>query len=365
LVDAIESPHNLGYCPATFIWRDVVDPDLPIRRYNAVTEITADMDKYVIADVFKDHADLYASFPIMWKYNDACDDPWVAGNELLVDQNNQPYRKETPYMGPGHQIDLEVPAGESAKMSVPAGFVQSDRTLLDYNQEKVKKLEVKIIKHLTGVDNEIQNEKAFNESQIRSQYETRHAVLRYWAENIQFVHKFLVNTIAKLRYGDEFVAVHIDYGEDFFVYDPITATKDYLEAKAAGLPGYIVDSLRKIVEDIITKTSPTMKARFDILGKLEPYRDLNLGDVDKLSPEWELKANFSAYVDRFEMENGSIVEFGSKIDYGNKIKLIKSKLYDYVEEQRKFSEQHRLQREEDVREPGQSQGARVSRVTNK
>lgn len=359
LIDPIESAHNLGYCPATFIWRDVVDPDLPIRRYNAVTEITADLDKYVIADIFKDHADLYASFPIMWKYNDACEDPWTAGGENLVDANNQPYRKETPYMGPGHQIDLEVPAGESAKMSVPAGFVQSDRTLLDYNQEKVKKLEVKIIKHLTGVDGELQDEKAFNESQIRSQYETRHAVLKYWAENIQFVHKFLVQTIAMLRYGDQFISAHIDYGEDYFLYDQITATKDYLEAKEAGLPSYVVNALRKIVEDIITRTSPTMKSRFDIQAQLEPYRDIKLSDVDRLSPEWELKANFSSYIDRFELENGSIVDFGSKIDYGEKIKLIKTKLYEYVEESIDFSERHRIERE-DVREPGQSQGARVS-----
>jgi hypothetical protein len=359
LVNPIESAHSLGYCPATFIWRDVVDPDLPIRRYNAITEITADLDKYVIADIFKDHADLYASFPIMWKYNDACEDPWTAGGDSLVDANNQPYKKETPYMGPGHQIDLEVPAGESAKMSVPAGFVQADRTLLDYNQEKVTKLEVKIIKHLTGVDNEVSDEKAFNESQIRSQYETRHAVLKYWAENIQFVHKFLVQTVAMLRYGDRFLSAHVDYGEDYFLYDQITATKDYLEAKDAGLPSYVINSLRKIVEDIISRTSPTMKARFDIQAQLEPYRDIRLADVDKLSPEWELKANFSSYVDRFELENGSIVDFGSKIDYGEKIKLIKSKLYEYVEESREFSERHRIERE-DVREPGQSQGARVS-----
>lgn len=343
LINPKESAHGLGYCPATFIWRDVVDPDIPIRRFNAVTEKLAVLDKYVMADVFKDHADLYASFPIMWKYNDACDDYVNDQGEILDEEGRVIGKKETPYMGPGWQVDMEVPVGESAKMGVPVGFVNADRTLLDYNVEKVRLIGVELLSHLTGVDKEIQDEKAFNESQIRSQYETRQAVLKYWAENIQFVHQFLAGTLAKLRYGSRFISVNIDYGEDYFLYDALTATKDYQEAKEAGLPSFIVASRRKIVQQTITRTSPNMKARYDIMEQLEPYLDRPLNELDPLTPEFELKANFQGYIDRFELENGSIIVWGSKVDFGEKIKLIRKTLYDYVRENREFSQANSLE----------------------
>lgn len=360
LANPKESAHGLGYCPATFIWRDVVDPDLPIRRFNAVTEKLAVLDKYVMADVFKDHADLYASFPIMWKYNDACDDYVNDRGEILDDEGRVIGKKETPYMGPGWQVDMEVPVGESARMGVPVGFVNAERTLLDYNVEKVRLLGVELLSHMTGVDKEVQDEKAFNESQIRSQYETRQAVLKYWAENIQFVHQFLAGTLAKLRYGDRFISVNIDYGEDYFLYDALTATKNYQEAKEAGLPSFIVASHRKIVQQIITRTSPNMKARYDIMERLEPYLDRPLSEIDPLTPEYELKANFQGYIDRFELENGSIITWGKDIEFGKKISLIRLTLYDYVREQRKFSEKNSIKPKEtgnDVRKSGQGQAA--------
>lgn len=351
----VESPHGLGFCPATFVWRDVVDPDLPIRRYNSVLESVADMDRYIMADVFKDHADLYASFPILWRYIDP-----VEPNYDDLDSNGNPRKVEVPYMGPGWEIALEVPLGESSKMSTPAGFINAEATLLNYNKDKVRTLEVKIIKHLTGVDNEIQNEKAFNESQIRSQYETRHAVLGYWAENLQYVHNFLVTTIAKIRYGDSFVSANINYGNDFFIYDTITATKEYGEAKEAGLPAFMIAERRKVVKMAATRNSPNMQARYDVLEQLEPYLDIALKDIDKLTPEYELKANFQSYIDRFEREQGgNIVTFAMHIDFGEKIKLIKSKLYDYVKENREFSQKNSIKQPDDGK-PGQGEKTPVS-----
>lgn len=357
-----ESKHYLGYCPATFIWSDVIDPDNMVRRFNSVSEIVDKLDRYVIADIFGQHIDLYASFPILWQYENDC------GPDLPPEKDQSDPLKEgfygttsgpeDPYTGPGWQIAIKVPDGDNVTMAPPVGFVEPKTVTLEYNKNKIRNLEVEIIKHLTGVDNEIQNEKAFNESQIRSQYETRHSVLRYWAENMQAAHKFIVSAIAKLRYRQKFVSVSIDYGMDYFLYDTITATTDYKDAKDAGLPMYIVASRREVVMQIETRNSPNKKARFEVLAQLEPYLDIDISKIDRLTPEYELKSNFQSYIDRFERENGDIVTFGSAIDFNDKIIKIKSKLYDYVKETRDFQQKNSL-RGEDIRQSGQGTEVRI------
>jgi hypothetical protein len=366
LLIEVENRHELGYCPAVFLWKDVRDPDKPIRRYNSVLEIVDQLDEYLMWKTFGDHVDLYSSFPIIWKYGNSCENDVEAKSEagvpIMYDLNGVPIPKQkSDYIGPGWMVDIEIPDGESATLAPPVGFVDPKAVLLEYNRNKIRQIEVKIIKHLTGVDNEIQNEKAFNESQIRSQYETRNSVLRYWAENMQAVHWFFAKTIAKQRYGDKFLGGAIDYGQDYFLYDTITADTDYKGAKDAGLPQYIIMARRAIVEQIETRNSPNKQARFEILSELEPYVDVNLTDLDPLTQEYELKANFQLYINRFEREHVDIVKFGSEIDFDKKIRAIQSKLYDYVRETR-VKQEKAIRRGTDVRQPGQGQTTSVSEV---
>ena len=321
LIPLVNEGHELGYCPATFIWRDVIDPNNKVRRYNSVLEIVEDLDKYNMLTVFREHADLYASYPIVWRYIDACDDD---------DETEQ----LKGWLGPGHQVEVSTPL-DSGRMSVPTGFVDMDSQLLKYIEDKLRKLEVKITKHLTGVDNEIQNEKAFNESQIRSQYETRHSVLRYWAENVQSVHKFLVDTIARLKYGDDFISSTIDYGMDYFLYDTVTATNEYQTAKEAGLPQTMLELIYQKVKQSLTRNNPNAAARVEILEYLEPYIHYDLSVINPISLDYELKTNFSKYIRRFELENGSILDFGKDLTLAKKIPKIQKTLYGYVEEHRK------------------------------
>lgn len=330
----IESAHELDYCPCSFIWRDPIDTDVRIRRFNSILEMVGDMDDYVILHTFSQHASLYSSFPIMWKY--------VSDNSDEVDETGQGgVPSEDDYSGPGTLVEMSLPAGGegSVTMGPPAGFIIPDIQGNKFVIDRLKELEVKITKHFTGVDNEIQNEKAFNESQVRSQYETRHSVLRYWAENIQFIHKFLIDTVARLRYREQFIGSTIDYGMDYFLYDSMTATKEYEDSREAGLPMYVLKQKRLVVEQTITRSSPNARASFDILAQLEPYVDMHISLLDKTTNEYELKANFSSYIARFERENGDMVKYLSEVDFDIKINDIKKKINGFVEENVKKNNQ--------------------------
>lgn len=323
----VDSPHNIGYCPATFIWRDSIDPTNKVCRFNTVLEIVEDLDKYIMLTIFREHADLYASYPIMWRYLNACGD----------DEEQEDF---SGLMGPGQLVQIEMTEAENQRMSVPVGFVPMDTMILKYIEDKLRKLEVKITKHLTGVDNEIQNEKAFNESQIRSQYETRHSVLRYWAENFQAVDKFLVDTIARLIFGDvrrggKFIGSTIDYGMDFFLYDTLTATKEYQDGREADLPPHLLDFILNKVQQSLTRNNPNASERARIESYLMPAMHTSLTLLNPASDDYALKSNFRYFIDKFELEYTSIVKFGSDVPLKTKIDVIKSKLKEYVKEHRK------------------------------
>lgn len=341
----VESPHPLGYCPACFIWQDVVDPTQPIRRFNGVLEGLETMDKLVIADVFSQHADLYAAFPILWQYvNAGCSYSDTDGNPCVegfikYQQEGQwkemacPVCSKQELIGPGTIKDVPLPlAPEQSLIGQPAGFVNADRTLLDYNVEKVQRLKDEIYRDLTGFQEstaDLKGNKQYNEDQVASQNESRQAVLQYWAENLQFVHKFLLDAIAELRYGDLFISSSVNYGDEFLLVDADTATAWYESAKKAGLPMYLVAQKRRVVEQLYARTSPSQKERLDLLRQLEPFPDLNYKELPD-GPAKLLKANFSAYIDRFERENGPLIRFGSALTMNERIQRITNQLYNYV-----------------------------------
>lgn len=348
-----QNPHGLGFCPATFIWHDVIDKGVGVRRFNAVIESLARMDQYVMAEVFGSHTDLYAAFPILWSYTKQCEYQDPAGNrcfEGYVNFTNErgvevsqlcPACAKKEYVGPGEHLLVDVPQSPDDKLiGQPAGFINAERNILDYNVEKTERLRASIFRFLSGFDKSTDGKgtKQYNQEQIGSMNETRQAVLRYWAENFQITHKFLLDTIGRLLYGEDYLGSSVNYGEDWLLADMNTATAEYQAAKDAGLPQYLVGLKRRTIEQLHARVSPSAAQRIQILSELEPYVDVPLSLMQPDTDAYELKANFAAYIARFERENGDIVRFGRLISYEKKIILIQQTLDSYVSKQRMVRE---------------------------
>ena len=345
-----QNPHGLGVCPATFIWHDIIDKGASIRRFNAVIESLARLDEYVIAEVFMRHMDLYAAFPILWSYASKCMYQNPAGYMChegyinYIDERGNEVHSECPacqkkkaYVGPGEHLVVDVPTSQDEKpLGQPANFIQAERTLLDYNVEKTKRLKAELFRFLSGFDDNTDGKgtKQYNEEQVGSMNESRQAVLRYWAENIQMTHKFFLDIIGKLLYAEDYLGSTVNYGEDWLLADMNTAIAEYQKAKNAGLPQYIVGLKRRTVEQLHAKVSPSAALRIQILSELEPYVDVPLIAMQAGSDAYELKANFAAYIARFERENGDIVRFGRLVSFEEKIKAIKQTLDSYVSKQK-------------------------------
>lgn len=350
----IENKHDLGFCPVCTVWSDNIGTNIPIRRFNAVTEALSDLDEYVQYHVFSRHTHLYSGFPIVTRYVSRCtyvdhqNNPCVNGLINIVDPVNgkavvvecPACRNSSDLVGPGTLANIPLPTDKD-QPTVPdtiIEFVTPSTAILEYNKNIVKEKEAAIMFNLTGGELKVTDKDAINEDQVRSQYEQKQDILVYWAENIQKVHKFIVDTIGVARYGDKYKGSTINYGYNFFLIDMNIAVKEYKDAVEAGLPQYIVAEKRSAVEAIYVRRSPERSYRIQLLRMLEPYLDTSLDKVPKDSLDYALKSNFSRYIDLYEAEIGPITQIGLNVSLSKRVKSIQQKLYDYVYREQKNRE---------------------------
>lgn len=71
-IEIVNEPHDLGYCPANFMWRDNIDPSDCYNKQSPLSSQLGDLDWYLFYSTIKKSLDLYASYPIYWAYEGKC-----------------------------------------------------------------------------------------------------------------------------------------------------------------------------------------------------------------------------------------------------------------------------------------------------
>jgi hypothetical protein len=351
----LTNPHQLGYAPTGFIWHDRLIESRPLRIQSPLHALFSDLDKYVAACIFREHVDLYSSFPILWNYKSTCryespegvpcnegfinytveqENPRTGQMEEVVKQYACPACAKRKPIGPGSNYEVPQPRDrESADLSEPAGFINADRQLLDYNAEKIDDMERDLVDALTGDDGTVdQSTTPVNMDQVQARFEKRKGILKYWAEHLQQTDAALRRCLLALRYGPQFLNVSVSYGTEFHLLSPGQAIADYDAARKSGLPTYQLMTRRSRIDKLLAGASESEQIRYYILAQLEPYPDLALTAVPVGTDVWELKANFSQYIARFERENFGVEIFGKALSMATRISTISKTLYTYVQE---------------------------------
>ncbi len=344
-----EVPHSLGYCPVNFIWHDQFG-DAGIRRLSPLFDALTDMDRLVMSDVFKEDLDLHAAYPYLYYLKEKCSYKDEKGNMcangvIAYYEDETPKTKPCPnncqnsFAGPGTAFKITQPGIGEHALPTPAGFVTLQRDSLDYITEKVDAAKKELFHFLTGYEQEADKTKALNEDQVQSQFEARINKLIYWAEHLEKTHRWILETIARLRYGNEFLKVTVNYGREFYLETLQDALTAYQDARAKGLPMYLLEVLRRRVVRLLARNNDHELQRLTLLELLEPYPDVPLTSVQQGTPDYELKANFSRYVGQFERNNIDLVSFGSNGSIAKKLETIENELYSYVQARAKLWQQ--------------------------
>lgn len=339
----IQSAHPLGYTPAKFMWSDDLDQKNPYVKQSPISSILSRLDWFLFLTTAKQCLDIYASFPIYWHFKDKCEVKECNGGFIsyaYADGSGNglkpcPSCQKNSLVGPGSVIKVPAPRdSNSPDLSNPVGVIPAETESLNYNVGEVERIEQKIIELATGKQLAPTKEQ-LNEKQVESQYESQSNILRYIGENFAIAQKWVYSTTATLIYGDRFLGCDINNGTKFYLQTQGEVTDEYEAARKSGLPIYILQAQRNQILELQAKNNPTEKERLEILKFLEPYQDSTVSElvsigINNSDPEgFNLKINFSTFVNRFELEQGNIVEWGSALELKTKIEKIKQVLKGY------------------------------------
>lgn len=355
-----EVEHNLNYVPAKFFWTTPLKSSEPDLKRSDLSNQLSQLDELLFKVTSKKHLDLYAAYPIFSAYSadcdyemmttigetayqDVCVDGFIKrdGNYVIAGQGIMkcPKCSESRLNGAGSFIEVRPPSEENnfKDMREPVSITSVDRSSLDYNVEEIDRLINYIIVSVTGSGGEPKNDQAKNEKQIIAGFEEKTTILRRIAWNFQNAHKFVNDTIAKLRYDNAYLGSDISWGTDFYAFSTQELRSLYKNAKENGLAMAELDMLQKQIITTEHKNNPSELKRALILADLEPFKHFTLDELLILDEkglitdqeELQLKLNFSNFIERFERENTDIVNFGKLLDYDKKIQNLKKELKSY------------------------------------
>lgn len=340
--------HPLGYTPASFMWNDALSPETPMIKLSPISAILGDLDTYLFQYTCKKCLDIYASFPIYWHFDnkckvDGCASGYIRRPSTVIPgdfwMERCPACEKNSLVGAGSVLKVDPPRGtDSPNLREPAGIISVDRASLDYNVDETERLRDQIIASATGkITEKFRTSGAMNEDQVHSNYVSQTNILMWIAGNFEKIHHFVIDATATLMYGDRYTGCSVSYGTDFYLEDQNKVTEEYVNAKAAGLPMYILQAKRNQVDELQSKNNPQERQRLYILRQLEPYQDVGMDILQKIPGldinKFVIKLNFSTFVNRFEIEYGNIVEWGSALDLKTKIDRINLIFNQYAADQ--------------------------------
>ncbi|WP_234735315.1 hypothetical protein [Tellurirhabdus bombi] len=344
--------HNLGRCPAGFVWHEVLDPNSPLRRESPIHGLMGSFDEFIATRGFREHSDTYAAWKIIRQYKTKCDyvsnqgERCEEGVVRIIHYYSDgitakgstsracPSCSKRKPIGPGTTFKVPMPTSkDQPDLKDPIGFVEGSREILDYVAEKIKTQEESLHFALTGDRGNVdQTAQPVNADQVAARIESRKDVVKWWATNMERVNAELFDALAGLRYGDQYLGSTVNYGDEFHLVSVAEAELAYLDAQNKGMPMYILGEKRAKLTSLIAGASERRRLRLDILSQLEPYPDVALSKVQQGTPDHELKAGFSSYIARFEREYLPIEQVALGKSMAARITFIRTELLKYVKE---------------------------------
>ena len=355
-VVASESEHNLDYCPCIDFWQPSLKGTNGINKIGVITHVLDKLDFYLFFKALATYMDMYASFPILAMYSEQEEEfddktkDFNNGNYFTSSTTNpisttnqvaNPRTTKRKYIGAGSTAEVPIPSDNSdvdfMKDGSPMKWIEMNVENIKHVKERVDELRDEIIEICTGEDSDRLNEMVKNTEMLFSEFNAQESILNLCKRQVERVHKFWVDTSCILRYGkDYYLGCTIDYGSDWFLKDATTLTREFETAVKSGMPQSYTNQIAISAIKTRFKNNGDVLERQRILSDLEPYLNMNWTDIQLLGIDkldilnFKIKANFSTFVNRFELENGNIVKFGSALDYSEKISRIKQTFIDYA-----------------------------------
>ena len=369
-----EVKHELGFTPARSFWTTPFEQHSQLQKRGPQSNSLGKLDWLLLLYTFSKHAELYAGFPIDVMYEQRCDYRDATGNEckggkiscqvndglggMVTTISDCPNCKDKAILGPGTVLTAPARASnEDPDMLQGMNRISADKDSLEYLLNRVDRYEATISTNMIGyIPDSIRQ--AMNKDQIGSQIESQMNCLTEVRDNFQAIHKFVLETLALLRYGNNaLLSLTCHYGNKWFIHSVEKLQVQFKESKANGFATFELSSQFEQILLTKYKNNPSMLERVRTLAAIEPYQNYTVSDLTTLNEKFglnenliRLKIDFTNYVNRFEREFMDIGIFMQFMPFETKVNFILDKLLQYV------AEDYPEDEEKETTPPGASPG---------
>lgn len=352
-----ERLHDLGYCPARFMWTTPLTNEHLYLKQNPITNYLGMLDKLLFRYLAKDFIDTYSSFPIMWSYEADCDFEdekyeCRSGYLFSLDTSYPAYvpdgtglkiqpcplcdKKKASVFGA--DISVPIPMKEDPIQVPPVGIIEPSIGSLEYNTKEVKALEERIYNGACGSSFEVMNREAVNKDQVSGLFEDRKEVLMDFKPNFENAMEWLYTTCGKAILGaNVYQGCTVNLGTSWYLLPDDYIKNQYLETVTNEVGKIFADDLFNEYVETKYRNNPDQILKQKIIKALDPALHAKEVEVNQLlragvisQKEYALKMNFWSLITRFEMENGPLEAFGTLLDFRVRINRIKETLLNYI-----------------------------------
>ncbi len=349
--------HNLGVIPCKFVSnlnRFVGDY---IQKKGLLSDVLDELDNLVLFEVNARYMYFANSFPITYAYEQDCtykqeDNFTCDKNQCVFSRNidNVPvfYKKncackESKLVGAGSFIEVPVPQeGVTPAMMPPVGQLAPEVTSLQFVSDKVANDSEILLNMILGGSTQTSGEQAKNELQVNGNFESRKATLMLASYTIQTLWNFANNFVATVRYGEDFIAGHIQLGDEFFLANLESLQEQFEKAKVRGDISEL-QSLQDQINYYKQKYNKTNLLRAKVIQALTPFQYQSneelltyLQNQVITRDEFRYTLLLPKLIEKFEYSiNADIVQFGESLDFAEKIKRIETNLKQLFNEYEK------------------------------
>lgn len=353
--------HGLGYTPVRSFWSTPYNDKSRIQKAGPISNSLSKLDWLLFMYTSTKHSELYAGFPVEVVYEQRCDysdaegnhceGGWITrtvnttmggaaglGNAMRVKEPCQACANKAS-LGAGRTLTAPAPSSkEDVDLLQGMNRIGADVPSLEYLLKRIDGLETTISINISGYTEEDIRE-AMNKEQVRARFQSQYNVLIEVKENFENIHKFALDTVARLRYAGAYLGSTVNYGDKFFIHSVEALQESFTKAKAGGFPNFELGS--QITQIIATKykENPAMLERSRILTAIEPYTPYDTDQLVTLNEKiglnkrlLRLKVDFDSYVSRFEREYMNIALFMQFSSFETKVEFIQAKLLEYVDQ---------------------------------
>lgn len=347
--------HNLGYTPAKDFWRTRRKKG-GIDKKGPITKSLGELNWLLFFEISKKYLDLYAPYPIYSAYERECGYKNEFGHKcqdgkVLIPSGFNGYEgdrySDCPTcasrkhkIGVGTFVEVPAPATNTdPDLRNPVQVLPAEINSLNYCREEIQRLEEEIYMNCVGKGGEPNTDQAKNEKQIQGAFESKINNLTKVKNNLEYIHKWTLDTKAIFRYGDSFINSTVNYGDISYLETVEDLNEDYSSSKTSGKPVFELSNKRDRIYNTENRNNSDEKLRTDIKKALEPWQSLDFERIKSLGLDTQfpekfiLKINFDEYIQRFEREQANILMFASNLDFSKRIERIKEVLLSYVAEE--------------------------------